>query len=254
MPDRRRHRGPHPEDESLFGHRQVSVLQQATADLSWLLGRRYALPSSLKLVGDRYQLTARQRIAVSRSSCSNENRQKRLASQVSVPEISGHHICVDGYNVLTSIEVALSGGVLLRGVDGCLRDMASMHGSYRKVAETEPALRLLGEFLAEIEVSQCYWFFDEPVSNSGRLRSLMLSLARQYGWNWTVHLVPDPDAVLRETDQCIATADSEILNQCGCWINLVREIVTTHLPAAWIVEMAISTHPDRGQSPRSRFE
>ena len=38
--------------------------------------------------------------------------------------------------MLTTIEAALAGGVILAARDGAYRDMASMHGSYRKVAET----------------------------------------------------------------------------------------------------------------------
>ena len=56
MPDKRKHRGPHPEDRQLFSPQQLNGLQSATRDLNWLLSRGYAVNSSLKLVGDRYQL------------------------------------------------------------------------------------------------------------------------------------------------------------------------------------------------------
>ena len=46
-------------------------------------------------------------------------------------------------NVLITLESALGGGVLLRCRDGCLRDMASLHGTYRIVDETDPALDAL---------------------------------------------------------------------------------------------------------------
>ena len=71
MPDTRRHRGPHPEDAELFAPASWPALRAATTDLSWLLSRGYAEPSSLKLVGDCFQLTERQRTAVMRSACSD---------------------------------------------------------------------------------------------------------------------------------------------------------------------------------------
>jgi len=40
--------------------------------------------------------------------------------------------------------------VILAARDGAYRDMASMHGSYRKVAETLPALELLGRTIAAL--------------------------------------------------------------------------------------------------------
>ena len=68
MPDHRTHRGPHPEDAGLFAPAAGPGLRAATADLSWLLSRGYASPSAMKIVGDRYALDARQRMAVMRCS------------------------------------------------------------------------------------------------------------------------------------------------------------------------------------------
>ena len=95
---------------------------------------------------------------------------------------------------------ALGGGVLLLGRDGCCRDMASMHGSYRKVAETLPALELLGRTLAACDLRECRWLFDRPVSNSGRLKGIVEELAVARDWPWRVELVPDPDAILSDPE------------------------------------------------------
>ena len=196
MPDRRTHRGPHPEDERLFAPAVWPALQAATADLCWLFSRGYAGESSLKLVGDRYALAARQRIAVARCACSAADAAQRRSRMLAPDAIRGSELWIDGYNVLTSIEAALSNGVILAARDGTFRDLASMHGSYRKVAETLPALELLGKVLSQWQPAHCRWLLDRPVSNSGRLRALMLALAAQHNWSWTVELVDDPDRVL----------------------------------------------------------
>ena len=52
-----------PDDQQLFAADNVPRLQEATRDLSWLLSRGYASPSALKIVGDRYLLDRRQRVA-----------------------------------------------------------------------------------------------------------------------------------------------------------------------------------------------
>ena len=199
MPDRRAHRGPHPEDARLFAAEVHATLRQATGDLCWLMSRGYAHESSLKLVGDRYGLVSRQRIAVARCACSNESAADRQSRQVAPEALRGRPLWIDGYNVLTTIEAALGGGVLLLARDGALRDMASMHGSYRKVAETLPALDLLGRTIADLGVTESLWYLDRPVSNSGRLKGIMEQLAADRGWAWRVDLVDDPDAVLIET-------------------------------------------------------
>ena len=46
---------------------------------------------------------------------------------------------------MTTVEAALGGGVVLGCRDRTFRDIAGVHGTYRKVAETMPALELIGE-------------------------------------------------------------------------------------------------------------
>src|SRR5437588_95661 len=121
MPDRRQHRGPHPEDAQLFAPEAWLALRSAVGDLCWLLDRGYAGRSALKLVGDRYRLAQRQRVAVGRCSCSRAASESRRARQLAVDQLPGRVVAIDGYNVLTTVEAALAGGVLLIGRDGVLR-------------------------------------------------------------------------------------------------------------------------------------
>ena len=229
MPDTRNHRGPHPDDLRLFAPDALARLCQATSDLCWLLDRGYAANSSLKLVGDRHGLVARQRIAVGRSACCQSDRSRREEHRLEAPAVVGRPLWLDGYNVLTTIEAALAGGIVLEATDGCYRDMASMHGSYRKVAETEPALEILGETLAELHPSECRWYLDRPVSNSGRLAGIIRQVAAGHDWAWHVELVPDPDPLLAQSDQIVATADSLILDCCRGWFNLARAAIDSRL-------------------------
>jgi hypothetical protein len=238
VPDRRTHRGPHPEDAGLFAADMHARLSQAVEDLSWLLSRGYAPDSSLKLVGDRHGLVARQRVAVARCSCSDGDGKRRRKHEVDVQSLHNQALKLDGYNVLTTIEAALSGGVILSAHDGAYRDMASMHGTYRKVAETLPALELLGAQLAELETAECIWYLDRPVSNSGRLKSLMEELAAKKGWPWQVELAMNPDALLAESSEIVVTADSVILDRCRSWCNLARVVIARHIRQAWIIDLS----------------
>ena len=238
MPDKRKHRGPHPDDAGLFGPAALPVLCRAAEDLEWLLGKGYASTSALKLVGDRYGLVARQRTAVARATCSAAEAAGRREREVPPEQLAGRALWLDGYNVLTTVEAALSGGVILGCRDGTYRDMASMHGSYRKVAETRPALGRIGRTLVELGVGECRWYLDRPVSNSGRLKTIVEQLAAEEDWPWQVELVPDPDPVLCEADQIVATADSVILDRCGHWVNLARWVIEWGVGKAWVVRLA----------------
>jgi hypothetical protein len=245
MPDRRMHRGPHPEDTRLFAAETLPILRKAADDLCWLLSRGYPHDSTLKLVGDRYALLARQRIALSRCCCSDTVAAQRQKCQLRVEHLAGTVLWLDGYNVLTTIEAALAGGVILAARDGAYRDLASMHGSYRKVVETIPALELLGQVLAAFGIAECRWLLDRPVSNSGRLKTIIQRLAADHGWPWPVDLVADPDAVLAQVGGnplsrqriVVATADSAILDSGPAWFNLARETVARGVPDAWVLEL-----------------
>jgi hypothetical protein len=249
MPDKRGHRGPHPEDGRLFAEERWPALRGAVSDLSWLLTHEYGLNGALKLVGDRYQLDERQRLAVMRSTCSEQSRAFRRGNELMPGEVAGRKILLDGYNVLTTVEAALGGGVLLRAMDGCLRDMASLHGHYKRVAETGPALELIGATLAELAVGAIEILLDAPVSNSGRLKTVMRRTAEEHGWTWAITLVPDPDPVLARSGEIIATADSAVLdgvrNPAGMtgpgWVNLAGEVVKRKVAGSRIVEMSVGS-------------
>jgi len=230
MPDHRSHRGPHPEDAELFTDRTLPLLQNAVADACWLLSRGYADKSTLKIVGDRYNLNVRQRLAVMRASCPDQACRKRQAKQVSPDCASGRALAIDGYNLLITLESALAGAVLLDCPDGCIRDLASLHGTWRRVEETRPALELAAETLDLLCIQDVIWLLDRPVSNSGRLKQLILEMARARGLAWEVELVPNPDKLLIASDRLIISSDSAVLDGCKEWLNLARLIVVRLAP------------------------
>lgn len=238
MPDERKHRGPHPDDPILFAPPWLGPLREATADLSWLLSRAYASPSALKVVGDRYNLTARQRIAVMRSACADKNRERRRSRQLRAGQLAGREFLVDGYNVLTTIEAALAGGIIIVGRDGSWRDMASMHGTWRRVEETLPAIHLAGAALQMLGVPRATWLLDQPVSNSGRLKQAIVETARAAGWDWSVEVVPNPDKALIEDhrERVVVTSDSVVLDGCGQWFDLAAHVVR-EIPEAKVLEL-----------------
>ena len=238
MPDKRSHRGPHPADEKLFAPKAIGNLRFAVADFSLLLTKGYAVKSSLKLVCDKFSLTERQRLAVMRSACSDQQLASRSEHRVEAKNLVGESIAVDGYNVLITVEAAMSGGVIFAGRDGCFRDLASIHGTYRKVTETIPAVRMIAEFLQELDVSNVLWLLDSPVSNSGRLKTLIGELAHQNNWNWEIELLLSPDAELKKTDLIVATSDSVVLDGCRKWVNLAMEIIKAKLPSSRVIDLA----------------
>ena len=238
MPDKRTHRGAHPADAELFRPSAIADLRTAIGDFSLLLTKGYADKSSLKLVGDRFSLTERQRLAIMRSACSDQQMTSRKNHQVKIADIAGRPIIIDGYNVLITIEAAMSGGIIFKGRDGCFRDLASIHGTYRKVVETIPAVLLIGKFLKEAGMPNCLFLLDSPVSNSGRLKTLIRELAEQNNWNWELELLTSPDAKLIKSDLIVASSDSVVLDGCKSWVNLARAIIEEKLHEVHLVDLS----------------
>ena len=238
MPDKRSHRGPHPQDAKLFATAAIEDLRTAIADFSMLLTKGYADKSALKLVGDKFSLTIRQRLVIMRSACSDQQMNLRKQRQIKVADLAHKPLVIDGYNVLITVEAAMSGAVVFRGRDGCCRDLASIHGTYRKVTETIPAIELIGEFLKDKSVSESLWLLDSPVSNSGRLKKIIGELAQKKGWKLDVELLPSPDAELIKTDNIVASSDSVVLDRCKKWVNLARAIIEEKLPDTWLLDLS----------------
>jgi hypothetical protein len=233
-----RHRGAGPEDAQLFGAEVLPTLRLAADELSWLLDRRYALASALALVGNRHNLDSRQRMALQRSVCSPAERASRLARALAPEAVRGRALHLDGFNLVVTLEVALGGGVVLRGAEGCLRDLAGLRGSYHLVDETPLALDALGAELQALAPARCRFLFDAPVSNSGRLRALLLERAQAWPFPVEAELVPDPDPVLAALSE-VASSDALILDRCGSWANLTGWTVAHRVPGAWVIDLGV---------------
>ena len=220
----------------MFGAERLPILGRATSELSWLVGRGYAIVAALKLVGDRYGLTSRQRLAVSRAACSDEQRENRSARCLRFEDVKGAHLIVDGFNLIITMEAAMSGGLLIRARDFCIRDLSSVHGSYRSVEETERAILLVGEAMESIEPDSVRWLLDRPVSNSGRLAQRIKAVAVTRGWPWTVETAFNPDKLIKNSRSVAVTSDSAILDHAPHWINLNHHLVTRYLSDYWLID------------------
>ena len=76
----------------------------------------------MKLIGDRYRLVERQRVAVARAACSDAALTDRAVRRVELDALRERPLRIDGFNLLVTLESALGGGVVLACRDGCYRD------------------------------------------------------------------------------------------------------------------------------------
>lgn len=239
-------RGPNPVDAELFGEAMVPTLRVACAELSWLLGRGYAEASSLALVGDRHRLRKRQRTAISRSACGDADRDRRRARQRPASAMAGSTLAIDGFNCVIAVEAALSGGVLLRCRDSATRDLASVHGSYRRVDVTAAALQRLVAQIAMHRPKHVVWWLDRPVSNSGRLGAMIEhALDEALGPSgWAVELDFDPDQRLRAHEGLVASGDRWVLDGCDAWLDLPAAVIGQLDASPWMIDLDVDVHAE----------
>lgn len=223
-----RSRGQHPNDHKLFSEKSIELFREAVLDFSFLLTREYGATSVLELVGNRYKLNKRQRMALSRMCASSSELESRADKILSKDHVKGKRVELDGFNLLILLESALSGGYIFKGQDGCYRDIGSVHGTYKRVAQTRDSAVLIGKSLNELEVTGVHWFLDSPVSNSGRLKTFLRELAEEYNFPWSIELVFSPDKELAKSKEIVISSDGWILNECDSWFNLGAHIIEHH--------------------------
>ena len=216
-------RGYSPDDEKEFGSESSPILYRAGEELQYLLNRGYGIKGASTFVGNHYLLSERQRLALARAISSEECIQKRKAKEVAkIPQ--GCTVNIDGFNTVITLEVALSGSLLLRCMDGTIRDLAALRGTYRLIDKTDKAILLICEMLEKHKIGKAIFYLDAPVSNSGRLKQRILELSDCFHFEVQAEVIHNVDTVLEKLDHVI-TADAIILDKCESWINLNRKIM-----------------------------
>ena len=214
-------RGFVPEDVKNFSPQALEIMRTASRHVCYLANEGYDLKQATTFVGNHYLLSERQRLAIMRSVATQvqiENRQKK---QVPMTALSGREVWIDGFNTIITLEVLLSDSILFSCMDGTIRDLAALRGTYRLIPETENAILMLFELLQEAEVSRVNILLDQPVSNSGRLKTCMAEIGEEYPFALDIQILREVDRDLYDKELVI-TSDSIILDHCISWVNLTR--------------------------------
>lgn len=209
-----------PEDERNFSPDALEILRKASGHIDYLINEGYYLKQASTFVGNHFLLSERQRLAVARSLASKEQLERRKERQVPVEALNGREVWIDGFNTVITLEVMLSDSVLFTCMDGTIRDLAALRGTYRIIPETPKAVRLLLDILQKAGVGSAVILLDEPVSNSGRLKALIAELGEEYPISLDIRILKDVDRILYEKEN-VVTSDSVILDHCRSWTNLV---------------------------------
>ena len=215
-------RGFLPTDERDFGEKSLPKLRRAAEEVYYLLNRGYSVTSTTRFIGDHYLLSERQRLALARTVSPEASIISRKSREVT--DISGQTLYIDGFNVIIGLEIAFSDSMLFRCMDGTIRDLAGLHGTYRLIPQTDLAINALLGTLEKLGVGKAVIYLDKPVSNSGRLKQRIFELAENISYELDVQVENPVDAILK-TKPLTASGDAIILDECAEWFNLVLRVI-----------------------------
>lgn len=212
-------RGYVPKDEKNFSPAALETMKKASRHVCYLLDEGYDLKQATTFIGNHFSLSERQRLAIVRSVASRIQLQNRKEKEKN--SLDGAEVWIDGFNTVITLEVMFSGSLLFACMDGTIRDLAALRGTYKIIPETEHAVRTLLDMLKEMKVSSAHILLDEPVSNSGRLKTLIAEVGEGCPFDLDIQILKAVDSTLWGKENVI-TSDSIILDHCINWFNLMK--------------------------------
>ena len=187
---------------------------EALQDYRYLKNRGFPEKAALKLVGDRWRLSALERNCLFRAVFAEGQCRLRRAKLAAPQAVAGQALGVDWYNVLITVESYLKGYPVFLADDGLLRDSSGVHGSYRPGKVTEAAMRKILEAVARLAPARLELFLDSPISFSGDMAE-DLRRREPAPCPVEVSVSPSADYPLKSFPGVVATSDSSIIDREG---------------------------------------
>lgn len=230
-------RGYLPEYDVQFGKTGIVRLREAAIDTLFLLNRGYDTRRASTIAMEHYQLSEMQRVALSRALDPDKTVARRQVNRLLKRDLAGKTVYIDGFNAIILMESLVSESPVFRCLDGAIRDLANLKGSYKIIDKTEPAIRLVFEQLDKLQVKKAIINIDSPVSNSRNLKVLLLNLANDYNFDIEVNLIDACDKSFYD-QECVITGDCIVIDNVKSWAPLYSWIVDdrklTH--NVWLVD------------------
>jgi hypothetical protein len=194
-------------------------LKEAAHDLRFLLNRDYRKKNALNFVANKYVLSKQERNYLARSIFRDLVSNSRKKKIIDISEIKDKLVLIDGYNVLITVESICREDYnsLFVSDDLILRDLNAVFGKYKFNNYTEKALNSILLLLEKYEPSFVNFFFDSPVSFSGKLTNLTNELISHYEIQGSANVSKNVDFEIVEVSLArngiIASSDSVVIDK-----------------------------------------
>lgn len=206
-------------------------LQEAAYDLRFLLDRGYRKKGALQFVANKYVLNKQERNYLARSVFSSLKSKGRRKKIVDISKIRNQFILVDGYNVLITVESMYNEDYdsIVLCDDMILRDLNAVFGKYKFSKITENALDGILALISSYDPLYVNFFFDSPVSFSGKLGNITKKLMEEYQLQGSASLSKNVDAEIIKLSKMkkgiVATSDSIIIDKVDRVVDIPRYIL-----------------------------
>ena len=214
-------RGYMPSDDKEFID-QIEKLREAGEELFYLINRGYQIKPASTFVGNHHLLSERQRLALVRSISPKGSIEERVAKEVH--ELKDSVVYIDTFNTVITLEIAFSGSTLLSCMDGTVRDLAGLRGTYRIIDKTDLTVEAIRKVLEAEGVKEAHFLIDAPISNSGRLSSKIEDMFAGSSVKTECEVIFDVDKSMYDKENVI-TSDAIILDNCRSWFNLTERAI-----------------------------
>lgn len=204
---------------------ETSRLQLAAEDLRYLLDRGYPKESTARFVGDKYNLDKTWRSALYRGVFSHSEARLIKSKRMRAREMAEKTVCIDGFNVLNTVEAHLRGSIMAICDDAVLRDFSEIHGKYKIGTLTTRSLEKIALALSNLHVSEAKIFLDSQVSHSGDIAARARKTLSAQTFPVFVETEKTVDRRLLREKGVPATSDSAVLLKAESFFDLAQYIV-----------------------------
>ena len=87
-----------------------------------------------------------------------------------------------------------------------------------------------------MKVNSVVWYLDAPISNSGRVKTMLLELSEKNQFNWQVEMANNPDKVLVKDCKIVVSSDGWVIDHAENWFNLGSYLIQNELENLNILE------------------
>ena len=210
---------------------EKNKLKKAAFDLRFLLNRGYRKKGALQFVANKYVLNKDERNYLARSIFSDLISKKRQKKIIDISKIKGELLLIDGYNVLITVESLYNEDYdsIILCDDMIIRDLNAVFGKYKLNNTAEMALNKILDLISSYVPSYTCFFFDSPVSFSGKLAGLTKKIMEEHNIQGNVCLSKTVDTEIIKLSKLknaiVATGDSVIIDKVDQVVDIPRYIL-----------------------------